>query len=230
MSILEVSGLRKIYTTRFGGNQVEALKDVNFTVENGEYVAIMGESGSGKTTLLNICGGLDAPNSGHVRLLGQDLAGMTTDELCRFRGKHVGFVFQTYRLVPYLTTLENILLPLSAADRDPGHYQERLLILVERLGLSDRLNHLPGELSGGQQQRVAIARALIHYPMILFADEPTGNLDRANADAVINLLWSLCRELDQTALIVTHDDKLCARADRVLTMQKGEIVKESKQL
>ena len=207
---------------------ITAVNRVNLTIEAGEFVAVRGESGSGKTTLLNICAGLDIPNSGHVRLLGQDLAGMTSDELCRFRGKHVGFVFQTYRLVPYLTTLENILLPLSAADRDPGHYQERLSILVERLRLTDRLDHLPGELSGGQQQRVAIARALIHYPMILFADEPTGNLDRANADAVIDLLWSLCRELDQTALIVTHDDRLCARADRVLTMQNGEIVKASK--
>ena len=130
--------------------------------------------------------------------------------------------------MPYLTVLENILLPLSAADRDPAHYEERLRILVDRLGLSDRLNHLPGELSGGQQQRVAIARALIHYPMILFADEPTGKLERANADAVIELLCRLCLELDQTALIVTHDDRLFACADRVLTMVNGEIMKETR--
>ena len=148
---------------------------------------------------------------------------MKPDELCRFRGKHTGFVFQSHRLVPYLTALENILLPISASGRDRSQVEHRLELLIDRLSLGDRLNHLPSELSGGQQQRVAIARALIHYPMILFADEPTGNLDRRNADSVMELLISLRDELKQTLVIVTHDEALADRADRAYRMIDGEM-------
>ena len=148
---------------------------------------------------------------------------MKKDELCQFRGKHIGFVFQSHKLVPYLTALENILLPISASGSELFKYEERLALLIERLALGDRLHHLPSELSGGQQQRVAIARALIHYPMLLLADEPTGNLDRANADNVLDLLLGLRRELRQTLVIVTHDDRIAARADRVYHMEEGKL-------
>ena len=148
---------------------------------------------------------------------------MKPDELCRFRGKHTGYVFQSHRLVPYLTALENILLPIAASGQDRSRVEHRLALLIDRLALGDRLNHLPCELSGGQQQRVAIARALIHYPMILFADEPTGNLDRTTADNVTDLLVSLRDELNQTLVIVTHDEKLANRADRAYRMVDGEL-------
>jgi predicted ABC-type transport system involved in lysophospholipase L1 biosynthesis ATPase subunit len=148
---------------------------------------------------------------------------MKPDPLCLFRGKHTGYVFQSHRLVPYLTALENILLPISASGQDRSRVEHRLSLLIDRLALGDRLNHLPCELSGGQQQRVAIARALIHYPMILFADEPTGNLDRATADHVTDLLVSLRDELNQTLVIVTHDEALANRADRAYRMEAGEL-------
>ena len=148
---------------------------------------------------------------------------MKADERSRFRGKHTGFVFQSHRLIPYLTALENILLPISASGRDPAQVEERLALLINRLSLGDRLHHLPSELSGGQQQRVALARALIHYPMILFADEPTGNLDRANAENVTELLVNLRNELKQTLVVVTHDEDLACRADRTYRMVDGEL-------
>lgn len=200
---------------------VTAVNRVSLTVEEGEFIAITGESGSGKSTFINLCAGLDLPNAGKIRVLGRDITAMSTDELCRFRGKHIGFVFQSHRLVPYLTALENIQLPISAAGDELFKYQERLALLIDRLSLGDRLHHLPSELSGGQQQRVAIARALIHYPMLLLADEPTGNLDRANADNVLELLLGLRSELKQTLVIVTHDDRIAARADRVYHMEDG---------
>ena len=202
---------------------VTAVNRASLTVEEGEFIAITGESGSGKSTFLHIAAGLDAPDSGSVRLLGKDIVNMKADELCRFRGKHTGFVFQSHRLVPYLTALENILLPISASGGDQGRVEHRLELLIDRLSLGDRLNHLPRELSGGQQQRVAIARALIHYPMVLFADEPTGNLDRKNAEDVTDLLVSLRDELKQTLVIVTHDEALADRADRAYRMVDGEM-------
>ena len=200
---------------------VTAVNRATFSVEEGEFIAIIGTSGSGKSTLIQLCAGLDTPQSGHVFLRGKDITAMGRDELCRYRGKMVGFVFQEHRLVPYLTALENILLPLSAADRDVEKYRERLHLLVETMGLSDRLNHLPSELSGGQQQRVSIARALIHYPQLLFADEPTGNLDKESAMDVLNLLLRLKEDLKQTLVVVTHDMDIAARADRVLKMDNG---------
>ena len=200
---------------------VTAVNRASVSIEDGEFVAIIGSSGSGKSTFINLCAGLDMPNSGSIRIQGQDITQMKPDQLCAFRGKYIGFVFQSCRLVPYLTALENITLPLTAADRSFERYEERLKLLISKLGLSDRLQHLPSELSGGQQQRVAIARALIHYPQILFADEPTGNLDRESANEVLDLLLSVRAELKQTLIIVTHDPQTAARADRILRMDNG---------
>ena len=221
MKVLECEAIIKQY--RLYDHVVTAVNRASLTVEEGEFVAITGESGSGKSTFLHIVAGLDAPDSGSVRLLGKDIVNMKPDELCRFRGKHTGFVFQSHRLVPYLTALENILLPISASGGDAARVEHRLALLIDRLSLGDRLNHLPRELSGGQQQRVAIARALIHYPMVLFADEPTGNLDRKNAEDVTQLLVSLRDELKQTLVIVTHDEALADRADRAYRMIDGEM-------
>lgn len=221
MKVLECEAIIKQY--KLYDHVVTAVNRASLTVEEGEFIAITGESGSGKSTFLHIAAGLDTPDSGSVRLLGKDIVNMKADELCRFRGKHTGFVFQSHRLVPYLTALENILLPISASGGDQGRVEHRLELLIDRLSLGDRLNHLPRELSGGQQQRVAIARALIHYPMVLFADEPTGNLDRKNAEDVTNLLVSLRDELKQTLVIVTHDEALADRADRAYRMVDGEM-------
>ena len=221
MKVLECEAIIKQY--KLYDHVVTAVNRASLTVEEGEFIAITGESGSGKSTFLHIAAGLDAPDSGTVRLLGKDIVNMKADELCRFRGKHTGFVFQSHRLVPYLTALENILLPISASGGDQGRVEHRLELLIDRLSLGDRLNHLPRELSGGQQQRVAIARALIHYPMVLFADEPTGNLDRKNAEDVTDLLVSLRDELKQTLVIVTHDEALADRADRAYRMVDGEM-------
>ena len=221
MKVLECEAIIKQY--KLYDHVVTAVNRASLNVEEGEFIAITGESGSGKSTSLHIAAGLDAPDSGSVRLLGKDIVNMKADELCRFRGKHTGFVFQSHRLVPYLTALENILLPISASGGDQGRVEHRLELLIDRLSLGDRLNHLPRELSGGQQQRVAIARALIHYPMVLFADEPTGNLDRKNAEDVTSLLVSLRDELKQTLVIVTHDEALADRADRAYRMVDGEM-------
>ena len=221
MKVLECEAIIKQY--RLYDHVVTAVNRASLTVEEGEFIAITGESGSGKSTFLHIAAGLDTPDSGSVQLLGKDIVNMKADELCRFRGKHTGFVFQSHRLVPYLTALENILLPISASGGDQGRVEHRLELLIDRLSLGDRLNHLPRELSGGQQQRVAIARALIHYPMVLFADEPTGNLDRKNAEDVTSLLVSLRDELKQTLVIVTHDEALADRADRAYRMVDGEM-------
>ena len=221
MKVLECEAIIKQY--RLYDHVVTAVNRASLTVEEGEFIAITGESGSGKSTFLHIAAGLETPDSGSVRLLGKDIVNMKADELCRFRGKHTGFVFQSHRLVPYLTALENILLPISASGGDQGRVEHRLELLIDRLSLGDRLNHLPRELSGGQQQRVAIARALIHYPMVLFADEPTGNLDRKNAEDVTSLLVSLRDELKQTLVIVTHDEALADRADRAYRMVDGEM-------
>ena len=221
MIVLETENVIKQF--RQYDNVVTAVNRVSLSVEEGEFIAITGESGSGKSTLINLCAGLDLPNAGKIRILGRDIVNMKKDELCQFRGKHIGFVFQSHKLVPYLTALENILLPISASGSELFKYEERLALLIERLALGDRLHHLPSELSGGQQQRVAIARALIHYPMLLLADEPTGNLDRANADNVLDLLLGLRHELRQTLVIVTHDDRIAARADRVYHMEEGKL-------
>lgn len=221
MSILDAIDIIKQYTV--AENVITAVDRANLSVEEGEFVAIIGASGSGKSTLINICAGLESLNSGTVMLGGHDLTRMKPNQLTAFRGKNVGFIFQSHKLIPYLTAYENIILPLNAADRRLEKHQERLKLLIDSLGIGDRLHHLPGELSGGQQQRVAIARALIHYPRILFADEPTGNLDRHNADEVLELMIRLKNDLNQTMVVVTHDMVIANRADRILVMDDGHI-------
>lgn len=219
MSILDATEIIRQF--KVYDNVVTAVDRSSLSVEEGEFVAIMGVSGSGKSTFINICAGLDRPNSGTVMIGGREITRMKDDELARWRGKNVGFIFQSHRLIPYLTAYENIILPLNAADRMLDKHEERFKLLVDSLGIRDRLSHLPGELSGGQQERVAIARALIHYPRILFADEPTGNLDRRNADEVLRLLLDLKKSLNQTMIIVTHDLEIARKADRIMLMEDG---------
>ncbi len=202
---------------------ITAVNRVNIKVEKGEFVAIIGTSGSGKSTFLHICAGLDRPKAGHVYIDGTDITKLGADELGRFRGEKMGFIYQRHNLVPQFTALENILLPTVMCNKPDMSYQENLRKLVESLNLSDRLHHLPSELSGGQAQRVAIARALINNPQILFADEPTGNLDRANADEVLELLFRLRAELGQTLVMVTHDLAIADQADRIFRMENGEL-------
>ena len=200
---------------------VTAVNRANFTVQDKEFVAIIGASGSGKSTLLQICAGLDVPNSGRVFIRGHDLTQMSPDELSRFRGSYTGFIFQKHNLIPQFTALENILIPTVMCNKPDYSYEENLKKLIDTLRIGDRLHHLPSELSGGQQQRVAIARALINRPSVVFADEPTGNLDRANADEVLSLLLKTKDLLGVTIIMVTHDLSIAAHADRVLVMENG---------
>ena len=200
---------------------VTAVNRANIEVYEGEMVAIIGSSGSGKSTFLHICAGLDRPNSGKIVVRGQDITAMSSDELGSFRGNYMGMVFQNHNLIPQFTAMENILLPTLMCNKPDHSYEEHFKKLVATLNIADRLHHLPSELSGGQQQRVSIARALINRPQIVFADEPTGNLDRANADEVLELLIKTKEELGQTLLIVTHDMKIAERADRILVMDNG---------
>lgn len=222
MAILEAIDIIKQY--KRAGNTVTALNRASIKVDEGEFVAITGVSGTGKSTFINICAGLDTPNAGSVMLGGRMITSLSQNELTEYRGKTVGFVFQSHKLIPHLSAYENILLPLNAANRKQEKHEERFKLLVDSLGIRDRLAHLPSELSGGQAQRVAIARALIHYPRILFADEPTGNLDRKNADEVVDLLISLKDSLKQTMVVVTHDPKTAERADRIYNMEDGFLV------
>ena len=200
---------------------ITAVNRVSIKVEPGEFVAIIGTSGSGKSTFLHICAGLDSADAGRVLIRGQDITKMKSDELSRFRGINMGFVFQRHNLIPQFTALENILIPTMMCNKPDLSYQETLRRLVETLQLTERLNHLPSELSGGQQQRVAIARALINMPDILFADEPTGNLDRDNADEVLRLLLKTREEMGQTLIMVTHDLSIAEHADRIFKMDNG---------
>jgi len=200
---------------------ITAVNRVSIKVEPGEFVAIIGTSGSGKSTFLHICAGLDSADAGRVLIRGQDITKMKADELSRFRGINMGFVFQRHNLIPQFTALENILIPTMMCNKPDLSYQETLRRLVETLQLTERLNHLPSELSGGQQQRVAIARALINMPDILFADEPTGNLDRDNADEVLRLLLKAREEMGQTLIMVTHDLSIAEHADRIFKMDNG---------
>jgi ABC-type lipoprotein export system ATPase subunit len=202
---------------------VTAVNRATFRVFDGEFVAIIGASGSGKSTLLHICAGLDRPNSGKITVRGNDLSAMSADELGRFRGNFLGMVFQNHNLIPQFTALENILVPTLMCNKPDLSYEQHLKKLVTTLGIADRLHHLPSELSGGQQQRVAIARALINRPQVVFADEPTGNLDRKNADEVLELLIQTKDLLGQTLVMVTHDMSIAERADRIFVMENGNI-------
>jgi len=202
---------------------VTAVNRATFRVYENEFVAIIGASGSGKSTLLHICAGLERANGGKIKIRNHEITAMKPDELSRFRGQHLGVVFQNHNLIPQFTALENILVPALMCDRSEYQYEERLKKIIDTLNIGDRLNHLPSELSGGQQQRVAIARALVNMPMLLFADEPTGNLDRANADEVLNLLLKTKEMLGQTLVMVTHDMSIAERADRIFIMENGEL-------
>ena len=222
MSILEVSGLRKVYTTRFGGNRVEALRSVSFTVEQGEYVAIMGESGSGKTTLLNILAALDKPTSGQVLLEGRDIGRVKEADMAAFRRDHLGFVFQDFNLLDTFTLEDNIYLPLVLAGKKYPEMHRALLPLAKELGIESLLKKYPYEVSGGQKQRAAVARAMITRPRILLADEPTGALDSKSTDELLGLFSRLHAD-GQTILMVTHSVKAASHAERVLFLKDGQV-------
>lgn len=222
MSLLTVTHLKKIYTTRLGGNSVEALRDVSFSVEQGEFVAIMGESGSGKTTLLNILASLDKPTSGTVMLEGRDFSKIKENDVAAFRRDNMGFVFQDFNLLDTFTLEDNIYLPLVLAGKSYREMNERLKPIAIELGITDILKKYPYEVSGGQKQRAAVARALIANPKIIFADEPTGNLDSKATDELLRLFASINRK-GQTILMVTHSLKAASTANRVLFIKDGEV-------
>ena len=222
MPILQVSDLKKIYTTRFGGQQVQALTSVNFAVEPGEYVAIMGESGSGKTTLLNILAALDKPTNGTVLLGGRDLVSLREKELAAFRRDNLGFVFQDFNLLDTFSLRDNILLPLVLAGKKYQEMVRRLAPLAEALGIQPLLEKYPYEVSGGQKQRCAVARALITDPQLVLADEPTGALDSRAADSLMDLFTQINRA-GQTVLMVTHSTAAASRAGRVLFIRDGRV-------
>ncbi len=222
MIVLETRQLTKRY--QMGDVTVTALNDVNFAVERGEFVAIMGPSGSGKSTLLHLLGGLDTPTSGEVVLAGQALSQLSDDQITRFRRQKIGFIFQFYNLLPTLTAAENVVLPLLIDGRTASEYKARLQVLLSLVSLEDRASHLPDQLSGGQQQRVAIARAFINDPEIVLADEPTGNLDSRSGKSILDLLRKACHELEATIVIVTHDPRAASYADRVVFLKDGQIV------
>lgn len=220
--ILEVSNLKKIYTTRLGGSQVQALSNVSFTVEEGEYVAIMGESGSGKTTLLNILASLDQPTSGTILLGGKDMQSVPEKELAAFRRKNLGFVFQDFNLLDTFTLQDNIFLPLVLSGNNYEEMNRRLRPIADRLGITDLLDKYPYEVSGGQKQRAAVARALITSPQLILADEPTGALDSRAAAGLLDLFGSINQD-GQTILMVTHSLTAASHAKRVLFIKDGEV-------
>lgn len=222
MKILEIRNLYKEYGK--SETRVEALKDVSFDVEQGEFVAIVGPSGSGKSTLLHILGGVDTPTSGEVIISGTDIGKLDENNLAIFRRRQIGLIYQFYNLIPILNVEENMTLPILLDGKKPD--KKLLKSLVEKLGLNDRLKHLPNQLSGGQQQRVSIGRALINHPALLLADEPTGNLDSKNSKEIISLLRKFNRENNQTVIIITHDERIALSADRVITIEDGRITKD----
>jgi putative ABC transport system ATP-binding protein len=225
-AIVEARGLRKSY--RRGAIQVTALAGVDFAVRRGEMVAIMGPSGCGKTTLLNCLAGLDAFDGGEVLVEGRPLRTMSDDARATYRARRMGFVFQAYNLIPVLTALENVELPLLLAGEGERAARERAVEALGEVGLSPRATHRPAELSGGQQQRVAIARALVTRPAIVWADEPTGNLDSEAAREILDLMLRLNRDLDQTLVVVTHAPEVASRAHRLVTMRDGRIVADQR--
>ena len=222
MALLDVKNVKKIYTTRFGGNQVEALHNVSFSVEAGEYVAIMGESGSGKTTLLNILAALDKPTGGKVYLKGNDLSKIREKEMAAFRRQNLGFVFQDFNLLDTLTLKDNIFLPLVLSGKKYTEMESRIAPIAEQLGISKLLNKYPYEVSGGQKQRAAIARALITQPQLILADEPSGALDSRSTDELLGL-FNAINDNGQTIVMVTHSVKAASTAKRVLFIKDGEV-------
>ena len=218
---LQCQGLTQIYLS--GGRQLTVLNNITFSLERGGFLAIVGPSGSGKTTLLGLLAGLDRPTSGTIRIDGHDLGAMTEDERAILRSQKVGFVFQSFHLIPTLTARENVQVPLELRD-EPA--EERAQDLLSRVGLGDRGHHYPAQLSGGEQQRVALARAFASRPQILFADEPTGNLDAKNGSSIIDLMMGLNRELGTTLVLVTHDRELAEKAHRIIRLADGLVVED----
>ena len=219
MKILEVTNLCKTYGK--GDTMVKALDNVSFSVEKGEFLAIIGPSGSGKSTPLHILGGVDVPTSGSVVINQTDISNLDETALAIFRRRQIGLIYQFYNLIPILTVQENLTLPLLLDGRKPD--KKQIDTLVKRLGLENRLDHLPNQLSGGQQQRVSIGRALVNNPALMLADEPTGNLDSENSKEIISLLRQFNKEFNQTVIIITHDEKIANSADRVITIEDGKI-------
>lgn len=224
-AIVEISGLHKFF--KRGSEQIDVLNDLTLEVPEGEFLALMGPSGSGKTTLLNLIAGLDQPSKGLIRVGDEIISGMSESQLAKWRTRHVGFVFQFYHLLPVLTAYENVelpllLLPLSASER-----RKQVLTALDLVNLSNRMSHRPGQLSGGQQQRVGIARAIVTDPTLIVADEPTGDLDSKSAEDILDLIVELKKGLNKTILMVTHDPRAAARAERILHLEKGRLVHES---
>lgn len=224
MEILRCEGVRKVYGS--GNNQVVALDHIDLSIQKGEFVAIVGASGSGKSTLLHILGSIDKPTEGKVVIEDTDLSTMTPTQAAIFRRRKVGLVYQFYNLIPTLTVRKNILLPLMLDKRKPN--EEYFEQIVNSLGIIDKLDFFPHQLSGGQQQRTAIARSLIYRPALLLADEPTGNLDRKNGEEIIDMLKLSNRSLNQTILLITHDEKIALEADRIITIEDGKILSDQK--
>ena len=222
MAILEVNNVKKIYTTRFGSNKVQALSDVSFSVEEGEYVAVMGESGSGKTTLLNIIAALDKPTDGEVYLNGRRFSDIKEAEIAKFRREHLGFVFQEFNLLDNFSIKDNILLPLVLAGKQYHEMDKRLTPVARKLGISELLSKYPYEVSGGQKQRAAVARAIITDPQLILADEPTGALDSKSSDELLALFSSINND-GQTIIMVTHSVKAASNAGRVLFIKDGRV-------
>lgn len=222
MKILDVKNLSKIYGK--GETRVRALDNVSFSVNKGEFVAIVGPSGSGKSTLLHILGGVDVPTSGSVIINGEDISQLDETALAIFRRRQIGLIYQFYNLIPILTVEENLTLPLRLDGRKPDKRQ--IDTLVNTLGLKDRLGHLPNQLSGGQQQRVSIGRALVNNPALLLADEPTGNLDSENSKEIISLLRYFNKQFNQTVIIITHDERIALSCDRVIAIEDGKITRD----
>ncbi len=224
MEILKVENLNKTYGK--GENEVKAVNDISFSVEKGEFVAIIGASGSGKSTLLHLLGGVDRPTSGKVFIDGQDIYKLNDDQLAIFRRRQVGLIYQFYNLIPILNVEENITLPCNLDGKEVKN--ERLDEILKTLKLENRRKHLPNELSGGQQQRVSIGRAIINNPAIMLADEPTGNLDSKASEEIISLLKFSNKKYNQTVIVITHDEKIALEADRVITIDDGRIIKDEK--
>lgn len=222
MKILEVKNLSKTYGK--GDTMVKALDNVSFSVEKGEFVAIIGPSGSGKSTLLHILGGVDVPTSGNVIINDTDISTLDETALAIFRRRQIGLVYQFYNLIPILTVEENLTLPLLLDGRKPD--KKQINELIKKLGLEKRLDHLPNQLSGGQQQRVSIGRALVNHPALMLADEPTGNLDSENSKEIVALLRHFNKTLNQTVIIITHDEKIALSADRIISIEDGKITRD----
>jgi putative ABC transport system ATP-binding protein len=222
MSIIRIENLSKIY--RVGPTEVKAVDDVSFEVEKGEFVAIIGPSGSGKSTLLHLIGGVDKPTSGKIYIDNTDIYSLDESQLAIFRRRQIGLIYQFYNLIPILSVLENITLPVLLDKREVKN--DKLNEVVKTLGIHDRLEYLPNQLSGGQQQRVSIGRALINNPAIVLADEPTGNLDTSNSDDIVNLLKVSNKKYKQTIIVITHDEKIALEADRIISLEDGKITKD----